>query len=393
MEKSYFENLPTEILYRIYNELDTETILFSIRCLCKRLYKITNDYNRYRLNFRYVSRSDLRVISRIINPEKIISLKLSNSDETSDQIQLFLSYFHLNQFIRLRSLTLACNYNQDLGELEDYIMKCSLTTIAISFYGRYSTKNNKLLSSILSLTDLRQLKLSCGHELYDKLQWPIQYRLENLTLTGFKSWEQVCIILSQSLCLKTLVLKYPHFFQVDENIFTQSNMKQFDHLTYFSLLYPSGIQTRSVVEFILTMFPSLIHLRLFMWTSGSNCSLFDGNRWENFIQTKLPQLKQLEFCFLTRTNANQDFTLMDSLISSYRTSFWTDDKHWIVKYDYEYERYNSNYTKTMLNSEDDACDYHLRRLYTIPIIQNEFGYSIDKLESLTRAMIIFMKKI
>ncbi|UJR17808.1 hypothetical protein I4U23_004707 [Adineta vaga] len=92
MAKSYFKNLPTKILYQIYDELDTQTILFRF----------------------------------VVYIFVLCHLTLSDNLETAEQIQLFFSYFHLNQFIRLRSLTLACDYDQDLGELENYVKKCSL---------------------------------------------------------------------------------------------------------------------------------------------------------------------------------------------------------------------------------------------------------------------------
>ena len=41
------DNLPVELIYRIYDNLDSKTILYNVRNVCKRLYTITNNYNRY----------------------------------------------------------------------------------------------------------------------------------------------------------------------------------------------------------------------------------------------------------------------------------------------------------------------------------------------------------
>ena len=143
----------------------------------------------------------------------------------------------------------------------------------------------------LSLNNLRQLKLSC--DLYNGLEWPVQHRLESLTLNHMYS----CFMLNQSPGLKRLVLHCPSMFKTDGTTFADCLMNKFNHLTSFSLLYPSGDLTRNDMELILTLFPNLTHLRLFMWTSDYNDSLFNGNQWENFIQTNLPQLNQFDFCF------------------------------------------------------------------------------------------------
>lgn len=38
--------LPIEILHRIYDRLDIQTILFSLRNTCQRLKAVVNSYNR-----------------------------------------------------------------------------------------------------------------------------------------------------------------------------------------------------------------------------------------------------------------------------------------------------------------------------------------------------------
>ncbi|CAF3971172.1 unnamed protein product [Rotaria sp. Silwood1] len=101
------------------------------------------------------------------------------------------------------------------------------------------------------------------------------------------------------------------------------------------------------VEIILTILPTLTHFRLFGLTCRTDPSLFDGFRWENFIQTKLPLLNQFEFCLTRLALTNQDCTTMESLIAPFRTPFWLQIKHWVVKYDYECDKIQTDLIERM----------------------------------------------
>ncbi|CAF1366845.1 unnamed protein product, partial [Rotaria sordida] len=375
IKKSYLETLPAEVLHRIYDELDAETILFSIRCVSKRLYSITNNYNRYRLDFHYMSISNIRVMARIIDPKNVISLTLSDEEESYGEISLFLSHFHLDQFIRLRSLTLINLRDRDADLFENYINKCCLTTVSISFDYPYPKNIKQLLTSIVSLNGLRKLELACEDRILDDLQWPIQCRVENLTISGRCKWNIIYFILNHSPYLRTLVLKLFDIGESDENIVTQSDVKQFNNLVSLSLYIRSRIKISDIYS-ILTFLPNLTHLRLSGWIAEDNLSSCNGHQWANLIQTKLPLLKQFEFHFSHQARANQDCTIMESLIESFRTPFWLENNSWIVKYDYECDEDILNGRQIVISFSRDHADLaYGSRVYTIPVFQNDFDYS------------------
>lgn len=114
---SYLSSLPVEILHLILNHLDASTILLSLRRTCRRLKSIVDNCDRYRLDFRDVSRSDFRLSCRLIDPQKVVSIILASREETTDQIELFMKYFHARQFKRLRSLTLININEKQLNNL------------------------------------------------------------------------------------------------------------------------------------------------------------------------------------------------------------------------------------------------------------------------------------
>ena len=112
---SSIEKLPVELFHRIFDNLDVETILFSIRPVCRLFQSVVKTYDRFILHFKLISKSNFNILCRLINPKNVISLTLSNDEETSDQIDLFISLVHLRQVTRLRSLTLL---NVDIFQLD-----------------------------------------------------------------------------------------------------------------------------------------------------------------------------------------------------------------------------------------------------------------------------------
>ena len=123
--------LPVGILYRIFDNLDGQTILLSLRYVCKRLHTIADTYKWYQLDFSSISKQNFDFICRLIHPENVISLILSDDNETPGQIRLFLSLFHIDQFIRLHSLTLIRVDESDLNEFLKHIIKYPLTILSI----------------------------------------------------------------------------------------------------------------------------------------------------------------------------------------------------------------------------------------------------------------------
>jgi hypothetical protein len=111
------DTLPIELIYRIFDNLDGQIIVLSLRHVCKQLDTIINAYfhqNGYKLNFDCISKSDFVRVCHFIQPENIISLTLSDQWTTASQISLLLSFFPIERFTRLRSLTLLNVEDQHL---------------------------------------------------------------------------------------------------------------------------------------------------------------------------------------------------------------------------------------------------------------------------------------
>ncbi|CAF4784843.1 unnamed protein product, partial [Rotaria sp. Silwood2] len=98
------ERLPTEIFHQIFGYVDAETILLSIRRVCRQWMASINTYNRYELNINSISKQNLALICRLIQPENVLSLTFADNNQQAAQIDLFLSLVDTQRLIRLRSL-------------------------------------------------------------------------------------------------------------------------------------------------------------------------------------------------------------------------------------------------------------------------------------------------
>jgi hypothetical protein len=321
------ETLPVELLHRIFDHLDTETILFSIRPVCRLFRSIVNTYDRYILNLKIISKSTFDLLCRLIQPENIISLTLSNYEETFNQIDLFISHVSLHQLTRLRSLTLLDINEGQLNSLLKHMNCKSLISFSFSI-GKYDNRRRKqtlnLLSSILAQSTLRKLELNIYND-----------------RTNLGS---LCTIFQSASYLHTLIMKdIP-------TMMTSISFQQLKSLTFNDLRV-----TIDVVESLLLMTCSIVYLKLI---GGEN--MMNGKRWEQFITKNLPHLDhQFEFYFNEQKSTAQPEEDFKLILSSFRTPFWIERKKWFV-----------------------ICEYRKRfpyviNLYSIPICKSSLEYETD----------------
>ncbi|CAF3344167.1 unnamed protein product [Rotaria sp. Silwood2] len=100
LNQSYADlfKLPVEILYRIFDYLTAQTITLSLRYVCRRLRAIVEKYYRYSLDFEDIAMVTMWQMCRSIQPETVVSLKLSDGARTPQQIEYFLSLVDISKF-------------------------------------------------------------------------------------------------------------------------------------------------------------------------------------------------------------------------------------------------------------------------------------------------------
>jgi len=321
---AYLDRLPVELIFHLLNFLDTQTILLSFRYVCQRFYLISNVYNQYEFNFQSCTKSNFNRFCRILCPENILSLSLSDDDQTPGQISLFLTKFNFKQFENLRSLTLLdienINLNVILKDLID--LKLNSLTIRSRTLCTWSTETLTCLSTFLEHSSLKQFTLSIWcFEIYEFV-WPRQCQIEYLHISNRLTYEQYCSILDRCSMLKTFIVK--DVLWNDTSIMQINQYRQLKSLT----LEDNRMDIYKLEQF-LSLTPTLTYLKVI-----GMAYLIDSYRWEKILRIKLPNLERFEFFFLSWKNVNYNFSDIESLIRPFQTSFWLENKHWFVNCDY-----------------------------------------------------------
>ena len=317
---SCLSTLPTELLYRILDNLDSETILFRFGYVCRRFRSLVQTYNHYQFNFKSTSKPFFHSLCRRIQPETISSLILSDDNQTPDQIKLFLTQFHLKEFTCLRSLTLLEIDENDFQTLVPSVNLLSSLTLTFRNHTFRPQQTLPLLSTMIAHPHLRSLDLTLSTPKLRELSWPNPCFLQTLILANQLDFQQYLNILTHSIHLKKFVL---HDCCIGEG---RTILPTHSFPQLISLTFEDSVLDMDDCQMILSLTPSLEYFQI---VGGTN--LVDGTRWEQFIQTKLVHLKQFQFAFCgTAEGINDEASNVGTLITSFQTPFWLQIKRWFV---------------------------------------------------------------
>ena len=349
-DASFLLRLPVEILHHILDYIDVPTITLSLANVCAHLRALVRTYNRYELDFSSMHKSHFDQICQMIEPEMVLALVLSDGNRTPGQIRLFFSSFSISYFTRLVSLSLLGIAEDDLTLILSSDLPRTLRSLIITWREthRPSPQTLLLLSTVLTRLSLHQLQLNSDSYAVEEMFWPVQQTLQHLTLM-YITHKHFCLLLEQLPHLQTLVLNHCSMHQIKENTDPTSMSTR---LRSLSLL--ESRMSMDELQSILSLIPSLIHLKL-ICSPDSFETIADGLIWEEFLRENLPRLSRLEFFFTNIFNVYYSASDIDLLVSRFQSSFWLEEKHWLVTCDY------IGYLNQVM-------------LYTIPICTADFTY-------------------
>ena len=348
------EKLPVEIVHRIFDHLDIETIFFSIRPVCRLFRSIIQSYDRFDFHLKIISKAHFDVLCRFIPPENIRSLTLYHNDQIPDQISLFLSKVHLRQLTRLHSIDLHGIEEFQLNYLFERINLDLLKSFSIQMKNydnrrRKTTANH--LSTIVKEGNLRNLHLNIQSNRISEIEWSMNCSIECLTLSKDFTFDNLVKIFSCSPQLHRLIIKENFSHVINANIVGCS----FPQLR--SLIIEQLNCNINELESFLFLTPSVSYLKL-----KGRIDTFDGKRWEEFLQVNLPHLDQFQFDIICHKMPKQTREDLELILQSYRSSFWIEYKKWFVGIDmneeesYKFQIYSIPIGKTIdehrLNGKD-----------------------------------------
>jgi hypothetical protein len=111
-EYCLLDQLPVELLHTLFDYFSVWNLLYTFNHVSDYVDATLRSYSSYQVDCRAVSKYYFRCIRDHVRAEQIISLTLSDEDNTPGFSDLFFSCFPIEQFIRLRLLTLIkveCN--------------------------------------------------------------------------------------------------------------------------------------------------------------------------------------------------------------------------------------------------------------------------------------------
>jgi hypothetical protein len=214
---------------------------------------------------------------------------------------------------------------------------------------RRKTTTARFLSSIIAKSNLFKLELHIQEGRVEKIVWPAQCSIRHLRIDNIVSFDQIYTILRCSPHLQTLIISSFSILNRQLIVLVPSIVTLFRSLTSLTLEKVSS--EIDDLEWFLSLTSSLVHLKLI--GNGNYC---DGKRWEQFIQLHLSSLDKFEFFFSDRQNIAQDAPDIKTIIASFQTPFWLEDKKWFV------------------TCESDIDSPRYIKLYSIPVCVTFMSY-------------------
>ncbi|CAF4739502.1 unnamed protein product [Rotaria sp. Silwood1] len=260
----------------------------------------------------------LRYICRLIRPDSVISLKLSDDVKTPKQIEYFLSLINIRRFTQLHSLTITQDSEDLFNSIFDHVINCH-SFVSFSIYFRpsppfkhpdfrdYDLTGPTLgpLASVIAQSNLTIFKTNLRSYQLDKILSPIQYSFQHLTI-GNCTRKQYYMILRHSPHLQTIVME--HFKRKQNQAIHDSESEENDQFVYdfyhpltsLTLLEHQG--SIFDLEKSLSLTPTLMHLKI-IGDISDTIFFMDSSRLEEFIRSKLCSLKHFEIFINGSTNS------------------------------------------------------------------------------------------
>ena len=319
-------SLPPELLYRIFDHFNSKTIFLSIRAVCKRLYAVTETYNRFVLDIECDSKSESKLICRLVNPPNIRSLTITDDTYRIYRTNSDISFIDMQQFTELRSLTFHNISGRELERLLPCLKLNALDSLSITIPEFGYQKASTLLSLAIYHFNPRQLFFASLNPVTIDSFPSVNCKLEHLTLDKCDISRCLTILLCLPR-LHTCILNKCTICKDVEVTLPLSDISFSSSLTSLTI-YECSLSTKLLAS-LLTLTPGLVYLRLTLNRDIFDC-IFDGFYWEEFIPSKLPLLKTFEFFFSFDVKTSDPVIDIDSHVTSFQTEFWLNQKNWIV---------------------------------------------------------------
>ncbi|CAF3423774.1 unnamed protein product [Rotaria socialis] len=306
--------LPPEIIHRIFDHCDTQTLLRSIRPASKYLSDLVTSYDRFELDLRLTTKAKLKVIHRFVQPERV-SLMTNITEHT---LKRFMLFFDIRQFSRLRSLAFTDITHKQLQHFFEQLTTDSVTSVSLDLQPDESSIASTLISLLVDTHCPRPPSASDETYIPKRIKYSHSFRLQFLKIRKCSMDDYISILVNFPQ-LRTIHMM--DCIVQDASGMTDSTFSTFTHTCLKSLTITKCTFSLQQMETILSLTPSLLHLTL---SNSKECDFaysFNAGDLEQLIHARLPRLARFDF-FLSASDATHDIQSLQSVIESFETPFW-----------------------------------------------------------------------
>lgn len=337
-ELSTLELLPNEILIECLKCLNAFEIFYSFNQLNYRFSQLIRNIFLY-LNFQNVEKNFFDQFCQILKfnsqlKKQIYSLRLSNQN-TCGQIDCFLSFFSLNEFSHLRSLTLIHIEENNIDKLKLILPSMFRLHAFHLYHSKYDILN------ILPLSNLRILSIPSFQP-----SVKTSMIITHLTVTDCSMEELLYQIFKYAP-----LLKYLHVKNISLNLNSIETSDFYSAVHLKRLIIENFEYSFKEFELFIKLIPNLKSLTIF---SLNNISMIDAYQWKYLIKTSLIYLKKFQFTFglFCRGKKRDD---MVEKFQQFQTDFWSKEHQCLIEY---------------------VLDSNSAVIYTVPYISNIYRLTL-----------------
>ncbi|CAF4467528.1 unnamed protein product, partial [Rotaria sp. Silwood2] len=359
------ESLANEVLLDLFEFINGVHLLRAFFDLNSRFNKLlVVHFQRYDIDFRSISKQYFNTICKKHLPlitDRIISLHLSNDDETPDLPNVFLSYgFTLNRFNHLQSLKLY--YIRSIDLLNQIINQCRHLTYLraldmIDCYFLYEKENiRNLINTIWSLPKLTHWNFNRP---FSSGMWLEEISIISSSIKYLSIEKTECYFTNLS-----------HLFKYTANLrrISMSIPIDFEDMQ-FQTIISSIVSLKLIFNGCISSMKNLFQIMPNLHHVTLNITSFhlDGYEWEKILMNYLPKIKIFKLKMnLNYPNFYRKENEINQFLDSFRTYFWIEKHRWFVRYDW---------------NPSDIIGYGI--LYTLPYVFQDFIYSNEILSKST----------
>ena len=330
---SQLERLPNELLFDVLEFLSTADLLHAFLDLNSRFNQLLFiHFQNHQFNFQSISKQHFdRICSQHYSnlDNRIISLHLTNDDETPNLCEFFLtSGLTLDQFIHLKSLTLS--HIDSFHTTNQLIVQCrslpSLENVSFIDCQSLNQQDKHTVALINNIWSLPNLIHCVMNNVQVKITWIHQISTINSTL----EYLSIQMIEGDKSGLYYLCKSAPRLQQLHVDMIHWSFYNQ--PMIVFPSLVSLRAAFRGAIEPTIGFLKNLPNLSSLTFEIDDDT--FDGNDWQYLLANYLPKLRifRLKMNFICPTYPSL-IDAVDEFVDSFRTSFWIEEHRWFVRCD------------------------------------------------------------